>query len=418
MTTSHTASATDEIVVRTVRADELLEWGKAVSTGFLHVATDEEVAVRTEGLDPDRCRAAFAGSRIVATFDSFASDLTVPGGASLSASAITAVTTTATHRRRGILTRLMGAELSDSVDRGDALAVLIAAEWPIYGRFGFGAASDWQTLTLDAKAAQLSRSPRQVRIDLVGGDEVRRVVPALHETVRAHLPGDIRRRERSWDYLSGLVSWPGSETGPKSFHALARDDAGEVVGYLRYAVEGRWPQGVPRSEVRVSQLLAADPATELALWDYLLSLDLVGTIVAEDRGPGDILPLSLVDGRAARASELTDGIWVRVLDPVRALSTRRYLAPGRVVLELTDRQRHAAGTFALDGGPDGASCSATTESPELTLDVSVLGAAYLGGTSLIRLRAAGLVDEHRVGAVSRADAMFRSDVTPWCTTGF
>jgi hypothetical protein len=34
------------------------------------------------------------------------------------------------------------------------------------------------------------------------------------------------------------------------------------------------------------------------------------------------------------------------------------------------------------------------------------------------LAAAGLVDEHSTHAVAKADAMFRSPITPWCSTWF
>lgn len=55
---------------------------------------------------------------------------------------------------------------------------------------------------------------------------------------------------------------------------------------------------------------------------------------------------------------------------------------------------------------------------DLTLDTAVLDSVYLGGYGPRRLTAAGLVDEHSRGAVTRADAMFRSPVTRWCSTWF
>jgi predicted acetyltransferase len=60
----------------------------------------------------------------------------------------------------------------------------------------------------------------------------------------------------------------------------------------------------------------------------------------------------------------------------------------------------------------------TTVSPDLTLNAGTLGSAYLGGYGVRTLAAAGLIDEHSTSAVAKADAMFRSPVTPWCSTWF
>jgi hypothetical protein len=48
----------------------------------------------------------------------------------------------------------------------------------------------------------------------------------------------------------------------------------------------------------------------------------------------------------------------------------------------------------------------------------VLRALLLGGVSWAVLRRAGLIDERTSGAIGRADAMFRPDRAPYCSTGF
>jgi hypothetical protein len=52
------------------------------------------------------------------------------------------------------------------------------------------------------------------------------------------------------------------------------------------------------------------------------------------------------------------------------------------------------------------------------LDVTSLGATYLGGFSFAQLARAGLVEEARRGAAARADAIFASDRAPWCPENF
>jgi predicted acetyltransferase len=69
-----------------------------------------------------------------------------------------------------------------------------------------------------------------------------------------------------------------------------------------------------------------------------------------------------------------------------------------------------AGRYRLAGG----ACEPTDAGPDLELDITDLGAAYLGGTTLAALAAAGRVRELSPGAVVRASRAFRGDVDPWC----
>ena len=54
----------------------------------------------------------------------------------------------------------------------------------------------------------------------------------------------------------------------------------------------------------------------------------------------------------------------------------------------------------------------------VVLDITELGAAYLGGTSLGALAAAGLVTEGRPGAVRQLSAALSWDLAPWCPVNF
>ena len=65
-----------------------------------------------------------------------------------------------------------------------------------------------------------------------------------------------------------------------------------------------------------------------------------------------------------------------------------------------------------------ASVEPTTESADLTLDTTDLAAAYLGTFSFAELARANRGEEATPGARARADALFRVDVLPWCSTPF
>src|SRR4029077_10066527 len=89
-------------------------------------------------------------------------------------------------------------------------------------------------------------------------------------------------------------------------------------------------------------------------------------------------------------------LWIRLVDVGKALAQRRYACPVDVVIEVNDelcRQnqggwRRTAPTPPAPSGFSG-TCERTTAPADLVLPVRALGAAYLGGTRLGPLAAAG-----------------------------
>ena len=374
-------------------------------------ARDEHFAAE---MDWSRSFGAFDGGRVVATFRSFATELTVPGG-SVVADAITNVTVAPTHRRRGILSTLMRDDLAAAAGRGEAVAILVASEWPIYGRYGFGPAVDIVEFEVDARAARFA-VPGAGDVAMVTPEELRKAAPAIYDAHRRATPGAIERSGTWWDRRLGLVA--GFDAEPTRRYVLARDADGAPSGLLVYAVEGNWDAWRPNGTLTVEELFGVDAAASARLWRVAAEVDLVVRVVADQRGADDPLPLWLTDARAVRQRYRTDFQWVRVLDVPAALAARRYGCEGSLVLEVEDALGHAAGRFALEGGPDGAECSPSTAPADLVLRVEALGAAYHGGASLAALAAAGWVREERPDALARADAMFGWLARPWCATLF
>ncbi len=413
---------------RAVSSAEFPDWLRAVGTGFLRTSSapvpEEEIAVRLAHADLARVQGVFDAGRCVATFRSFAQELTVVGGAKVPADAITAVTVTPTHRRRGLLSRMMAKDLAAAKERGDVVASLIAAEYPIYGRYGFGPATWTAEWEIDVPRAGLD--PRRPvvseadggRIELVEGADVRKLGPELHGRLAARQQGVVSRDERWWQRSTG-VDVPVHETWTEPFHAVYRSADGETDGLITYRADDRWGDGKqPLNKATVAGMIAVTPAAERALWGFVCSIDWITTVRTGYRAPDDLLPLLLPDPRAARVVTQADWLWLRVLDVPRALEARTYATEGALVLEVRDASGPAGGRFLLDVSPSGASCTPTTRDADLTLDVAELGTLYLGDESPVRLAALGRLDEHRAGAAASADALFRAPRRAWCPDVF
>ena len=405
--------------IRPVRDDELPAYFDAVSTAFLDRPDVEKLAAEVRPIwDLSRCWVARDDGRFCGTFRSWATEVTVPGGGRLPASAVSGVSVLPTHRRRGLLRGMAAAEHAAARERGEAVALLYASEYPIYGRFGYGPASPIATWTLDASQATFHGQPTG-RVEVARVDAATRdALSAIFDQWRLSQPGELRRRDHTWDYDLGLrpTAW-GSDW--KGFVALHRDESGAPDGYARYRGEEKWEQRQPRAVLHLDELHGLAEDAVAALWRFLASIDWVATIKAERRSPNDRLPWRLTNARAASVGELGDGLWVRLLDLPRALEARSYAGDATVVLEVADPDiAGARPRVELQAGRDGATCRSTDRSPDLTVDIAALGAAYLGGSRLRDAVLAKGADEHRAGALAEIDGLFRTPADPWCSTFF
>ncbi|MFE5974561.1 GNAT family N-acetyltransferase [Streptomyces sp. NPDC056460] len=405
--------------VRAVTESEFPDWQRALRTGFLRppVVSDEEVADRLPHVDLARTAGAFDGDRIVATFRSFRQEVSTVGGGSLTADAITQVTVSPTHRRRGLLSRMMSGDLAAAKERGDAIATLIAAEYPIYGRYGFGPASSCSEWSVDVRRAGLDprRSGRPEdggRIDLTDADEIRKIGPEVHRRLAGVRAGVTDRSPRDWEVGTGRSVQ--SDPWREPYYAVYRSESGEVDGFVAYTSDDKWDDAKqPVNTATVRDLIAVTPAAERALWHYLCSVDWITTVRSGYRAPDDPLPLLLPDPRAAKLLTYADMLWVRVLDVVRVLESRTYPVTDGLVLDLRDRDGFAGGRYRLDASPDGASCVRTDESADLALDIAELGVLAFGDESAVRLGRLGRVEELTDGAAARADLLFRTPLRPF-----
>jgi len=402
-----------DIDVRLIAPHEFEELLRLDGRAFGVTYEDDYVEGTRRLLELDRQLVAVDGPELVGAAGAWTFELTVPGGASLPTAGVTWVSVSGTHRRRGILRRLMAHQLDEVAERGEPLAALTASESAIYGRFGYGLATFRAKLVVES---------RRVRFRTDFGDDglvryadastARKVEPALYEGMRRTQPGTVSRGDAWWDFV--FADTPSIRDGATAlFHAIHPD------GFVSYRVAGAMGGGSFTNRVLVRELVSITPEAHASLWRFLLGLDLVHEVEWYRAPRNETLSWLVDDPRRVRTEAVDDDVWLRLVDVERAFAARGYSTDDRLVVDVVDDFRPAtSGRYEIEGGPDGGECRRTTKEPDLVLDVADLGSLYLGGVDASVLAAAGRIDERTPGAVRRADRFFASDPPPHNQTGF
>ena len=209
------------------------------------------------------------------------------------------------------------------------LASLRATEAVIYPRFGFGVAGENASAVIDSRRARPLRCGEiEGSFRILDRSEILDVVPALYERVAHRRPGAITRPDWLWSrYLEEAIA--GSEA---SFVAVHLDITGHPDGYVHYDVS--WHDEfseAPTGHGKIHELYGADAGVELAMWRYLLDIDLVNIWRADERPLDDVAKFVVADSRAYAIRAVGDEQWLRLLDVDVALGTRTYNATDRTV---------------------------------------------------------------------------------------
>ncbi|HVL53792.1 MAG TPA: GNAT family N-acetyltransferase, partial [Vitreimonas sp.] len=272
---------------------------------------DEELTDWEPRFEADRAFAAYDGDRIVGTAGSFGFQLTVPGGV-LPAAGVTIVGVQPTHRRRGILRRMMRAQLDAIHDLGEPLAILWASEGNIYQRFGYGLGSLRAGIDVP-RDRNAFRTPHQPAgsVRYVDLDDAKRLFPPIFESVRTQRPGAFARTDAYWthDFFPDPEHW--RKGAGAAFHVV-HETHGAPDGYARYRIKEEWDTG-PNSALQIVELMASNPAAHRDLWRFLLDIDLVGHVDAWNLPTDDPIVLLVAEPRRLK-STFGDGLWLRVVD--------------------------------------------------------------------------------------------------------
>ena len=393
--------------MRTVTPDEFVEWVRVEARAYGNRLNNDPEVLRPH-FDLDRSIAVFDQGNIVGGAHSHRLEMSIPGASAVTAG-VANIAVQPTHRRQGVMTRMMHHQIHDLHDRGEPLAALFARESLIYRRFGYGIGSLQEEWSIDRQYNAFARPiESRGRIVFVDPEDIPNKFPEVFRRSTMDRPGVFQKAPHIWERDSQAPEH--RQGGPGGLFYAAYEDGGRVDGYVTYRITG--------TTLVVNELMAATKEANTALWRFCFDVDLTSCTEALKRPVDDPLPWMLADPRRLQRST-RDGMWLRLIDVGAALKLRRYMQSDRLVLEVRDELcPWNEGRFELEGSLEGATCRASSSSPDLALAVSDLASAYLGTVKFSTLSQSGLVDERTPGALLRADRMFAVRLQPWTPTSF
>jgi predicted acetyltransferase len=395
-------------------------WIEAVLRGFSEDRPDDDAVerwVKHYRADQVTVRGAWlpegefgAGPMPVATYASL--DKTLNAGRELlPLRMITDVTTSATHRRQGLLRRMIEDDLADAVAAGVPIAALTAAEATIYGRWGFGPSTFRVSVEVDTTPGFGFRDfVDPGRVELVEPADAWPHVKAVFDTFHARQRGSVAWPSPYEDMHTGAWDPQSGGANRKLRAAVHLDATGAVDGFVL------WKPGEDNT-VKVDEMATLTPQAQLALWSFLGSMDRVAKVTFNLFHPDDPLMWALTDLNRVKTTEVKEFLWLRLLDVPRCLAARPWSADGSVVVEVDDPQGHAAGRFTVTTTDGVATATRTDDEPDVRLTSETLGSLYLGAVPVRTLHRAGRLDGSDE-SVRRLAAMADLSEPAYSLTGF
>jgi len=412
---------------RTISVDEprLDEFFDVVQWAFVGEWLREDRQDYVDALPVERARALEVTDdrrgrvgEIAAVHASFGTDMIVPGGGRVRTAGLSWLGVHPSHRRRGLMTRMIHDHFERSLARGEAVSALYAMEAPIYARFGYGMGS--QTVKAEIpRGAKMWNVPGAddltVRLERASFDEHDELVAGLQ--ARLTRPGTVLNPVGS-GRNARFTDPVGNRRGMEKWRLAIVEDRGEPVAYAFFRRHARSSIGIHDGVCQVREHGSLSPAASQRLWQTLTDFDLVETTMTENLATDDPLLHQLRDPRGVR-SKVIDNLWVRLLDVPTALAAREYFHDCDVVVDLTDKHVPAnAGAWRIRVAGGEMEVTRTEDAADLSMDIRHLSQCYLGGTSLESLAAAGLVREHTPGQARELAVAMMSPVAPLANWDF
>jgi predicted acetyltransferase len=396
---------------------------RAIYSAFGSATLGDETELKQNSRPPERRLAVVADDSIIGGCFSYPFDLTVPGGASVAAAGLAGVGISPPEQGRGGLRAMMQGHIEQSIELGDVASVLMASEGGIYGRYGYGMATEmaqWHVYAADAvfnDAASVAGTVELVHDRRVAID----VLEPIYRKASARQVGAIHRSLTWWQLILEPDEADWIAVGKEHFVAVHYDANDRADGYAIYGIpddsSDTFEHGRAAVKVVVKELVGVDVNAEIALFDYLRRLPWCRELIWELAPTQPLLRHYLQDPRQLWQRGRVDMMWLRPLHFERLMLARHYAADGELTIAYSDPQiesQSACWTLRVNQGRAELALGTTAQ---LQLDAASLGAIYLGGTRALELATVGRI-RGDADAIRTLDRMLLCDAPPFNATRF
>ncbi|OZC55232.1 GNAT family N-acetyltransferase [Rhodococcoides fascians] len=386
----------DTITIRTATDDDWDAVALLDAHAFGEHQNSEDLAETQILTSSEHVVMAWDGDAPVGVAMHFPMSVTVPGGTQVEASGVSWVSVAPTHRRRGILRRMFTRQHEKLEKAGAPLSLLTASEATIYGRFGYGPATEEHSVVLDRRFAQFHKDvPPVTGVRLIESAEASTLLPDIYHRWQRRTAGAQPKPPIRWERF--FADRENRRHGLTELFFIAHADG--YVAYRRSPTE---------SKIVVQEFIAVTDQAYAELWQVLAGVDLVDTIEV-NQAPDEALPFLLTSNRLPKITAHHDALWCRIMDVEAALEARTYGVDAQFVLEIEDPFLNAGGTFDVTISEGRASVTRTEAAPDATMKLDVLSAMYFGTHSATRFAAASRLWARDPEALHTVDLAFSTD---------
>ncbi|MDP9235979.1 MAG: GNAT family N-acetyltransferase [Chloroflexota bacterium] len=366
---------------------------------------------------------AFEDGELATAYGAFPMGMRL-NGAKVSVAGVSFVGTLPQFRRRGHLRKIMEADFQRRYEeRMEPLAILTASMAAIYQRYGYAVVTNAVRYAIDPRYINFAPSvPKPEGAWREGSKDELPLLQDMYREFTAPRTGYLHRGGILWDTQTfGIGGQPGGapDFGPSIISIY--EEHGEPKGYVAWAA--KWFTSFLDGAGIGQRLWVRDfawltPGAYRAMWELFRTFDLVTRVIIDNAPIDDPAPQLLLDPRELNATH-RDWLMGRIIDVERTLALRPYGAEGHIVFELRDEMcRWNAGRWALDAAPEGAKISRTTETAQLTLDVSALVLLLFGQISVTNAVRYGRAEASPGAPIALWDAIWRTAYAPACSNMF
>lgn len=342
-------------------------------------------------------------------------------GASMSAQGVTLVGTHPSHRRRGIVRRLITGLLERAHDEGTPISILWASMGAIYQRFGYGLATTAVQYDIEPRHMVFQTdTPVPGQVSLLEAEAAREACEAIYRAFIRDRTLMLQRPPILWDIDFRTVD------KQKVHCAVYRTLDGAATAYALFRVfQPPATDMADGQKIVVVDSAWTDMAGYRAIWEFLASHDLVSRVEWPGVCADDPAPNVLLEPRMLRRTT-RDGIWLRVVDVDKALGGRGYDHAGRCVIGVPDDPECPwnKGTYLLETQPAGAQSeggtTVTRTQAAVDLQVTQQGLASLvcGHARASELHRCGRINATDPAKLPMWDALFATRHSPSLMNGF